>query len=109
MSQPRQPTNLAGAMALDPMFFRDADGKPVTRQRTCLCGRAFTQRLLSERFLAIVEKQSRKAIDVLSKQIPDFYVPVHCPPCERRDLGHAARLAEFAIEPNQRDVGYAAD
>ena len=87
----RQPTSLADAAATDPMF-NVRDGKPVTREQTCECGRPFTQRQLSERFLAIVEKRGRNAMASFAKQIPDFYVPVHCPPCERVDLRRRAEL-----------------
>ncbi len=90
----RQPSSVAGSMGLDPMFRRDDTGKPVARDAKCECGREFTQRQLSERFLEIVEKQSRNAMQTLRKQIPDFFVPVHCPRCERRDLGRQANLED---------------
>ena len=90
----RQPESISSVMAGDPTF-GERDGMPIVRERVCACGRRFTQRQLSERFLTIVANQSKRAIDVLSEQIPGFFVPVHCPPCERRDLGHRARLDEM--------------
>jgi hypothetical protein len=93
-----KPDSLADAIAGDPMFSVDEKGRPVMRQRTCGCGRGYTQRLLSERFLGIVEKQSKRAIGFLSEQIPGFWVPVHCPSCESRDLGRQARIDEAKRE-----------
>lgn len=92
------------------MFSTGANGKAISRDRSCECGQRFTQRLLSERFLAIVEKRGRRAMDLMTQQIPGYFVPVHCPSCERRDLGHAARIAEarHASEP-QPAFGEAAD
>lgn len=83
----------------DPTFAHDASGAPISRQATCECGRRFRQLLLSERVLAMVESHSKRAMATFQQQVPGLYVPVHCPPCERRDLGHAARLAENRAEP----------
>jgi DNA-directed RNA polymerase subunit M/transcription elongation factor TFIIS len=76
--------------AHDPMFAVRSDGEPITRQRTCECGTAFTQRLLSERFCTAVEAAG--GMRAVLRQIPDLYVPVHCPRCERIDLGRQARI-----------------
>ncbi len=92
MTPPVKPID--GLMADNPMFARKADGSPIARQSACECGKKFTQRLLSERFLTIVEKHSRRAMEIFAKQVPGFFVPVHCPKCEGRDLAHAARIAE---------------
>lgn len=91
----RQPTAVPALLERDRMFSHDAEGNAITRTRTCECGRRFTQRLLSARFLEIVEGQSKGALAAVRRDIPDYFVPVHCPPCERRDLGHAARRADF--------------
>ena len=82
-----------------PMFSADGNGQPITRNRTCECGRSFEQTLLSERFLEIVERHSGRAIQMLTQQIPGFFVPVHCPACERKDLGFQARKDEYALSP----------
>lgn len=66
----------------------------VERKRRCECGREFTQRQLTERFVEIAEGYSTRAVALLRAQIPDFFVPVHCPSCERRDLGRQARMDE---------------
>lgn len=95
-------TEVSAIMQRDRMFAVDEQGHPITRERTCECGRKFTQRLLSERFMEIVERHSKRAMDVFLKQVPGFYVPVHCPPCEDRDLGRMARKVELSREP-QRD------
>lgn len=89
-------------------FARDANGVEITRQRTCECGRRFSQNLLSAQFLAIAERQSRHAIDAITRQIPDYFVPVHCPPCESRDLGMQSRKDEYKHGP-QQPYGEAAD
>lgn len=94
-----QPESIGAMMGRDPMFSHGADGEPVTRKAKCECGRGFTQRLLSERFLTIVEAHSRRAIEFTAKQIPGFFVPVHCPACERMDLGMQARRDEYTQQP----------
>jgi hypothetical protein len=79
--------------ALDKTFAKDTDGKPLVRESMCECGRRFRQRLLSERFLTIVEKA--KAMALFQKHVPGFWVPVHCPPCESKELGRMSRMAEY--------------
>lgn len=96
-----QPESVASIVERDPMFSVDVEGHPITRQQTCECGRSFTQRLLSERFLTILETHSKRAIELTAKQIPGFFVPVHCPSCERMDLGMQARKDEYAHQPQQ--------
>lgn len=108
----RQPTPVSDLVRQDRMFAHDEKGAPITRERSCECGARFTQTLLSERFLAIVERQSKRAIDAVTRDVPGYYVPKHCPPCERRDLGHNARLHEArqAARPfGDRDHDHAAD
>lgn len=74
------------------MFSRGANGDTVTRERSCECGRRFTQFQLSERFMLLAEGKSKNAAQLVAKQCPGLFVPVHCPACERRDLGHQSRL-----------------
>jgi hypothetical protein len=88
-------TGLSRALGHDPMFSEDKHGDVITRAATCECGIAFTQRLLSERFLNIVEKQSAAAIAMVTHQSPGYFVPTFCPKCERIDIGHQARLADM--------------
>jgi hypothetical protein len=71
-------------------------GLPIVRRKTCECGREFDQYLLSERQLAAAERM--RLIPLFEQQTKDFRVPVHCPPCERRDLGRQARLDELRAE-----------
>lgn len=71
------------------------DGKaatPVERQATCECGRTFTQSLMAPSELAALERMGR--IKTFMQQIPDCFVPVHCPACERRQLTLQAQLDE---------------
>ena len=101
-----QPESLARLLERDPMFANDAEGNPIHRERTCECGKRFTQRLLSERWLSIAEKA--RAIELVRQQIPGFFVPVHCPQCERRDIGMQARKDEYKHAPKP-SYGEAAD
>jgi hypothetical protein len=91
---------MAATLRGDPMFSHDAAGNPIIREAACECGRRFMQTLLSERFLSIAERQSARAIAAVTEQIPGFFVPVHCPKCERIDLGHTARVAEARSVPD---------
>lgn len=76
----------AQAGAVDPMFAVDQRGRMIQRRTRCECGREFTQKQLSARFLEAVELHSARAIALIEKDIPGMFVPVHCPPCERKDL-----------------------
>lgn len=68
-------------------------GQPVTRQKWCACGERFTQHLLSEEFLSACEAiRGGNPLARVREQIPDFFVPVHCPRCERVDLGRQAAI-----------------
>lgn len=87
-----QPESLAQQMRHNPWFAHDANGDPITRERSCECGVRFTQRLLSERFFRVIQNQGKRCLELFEKQIPQGYVPVHCPKCERRDIGHQARV-----------------
>lgn len=95
----RQPESVAAILTTDPMFANDADGNPIARDRTCECGMKFKQRLLSARWLTIAENAG--AIELVAKQIPEFYVPVHCPKCESRDLAMQSRKDQYKQEPTQ--------
>lgn len=77
------------------MFAHDAHGNPISRDRTCECGRRFSQHQLSETFMRITEGKSKRAAQLVLAQCPGLFVPVHCPACERRDLGRQARLDEM--------------
>ncbi len=103
------PQSLATLTARDPMFSHDEKGNVISRERTCLCGRRFTQRLLSARFLAMCERQSRGAIDAVTRDVPDYFVPVNCPPCERRDIAMSGRVADAKVYRNREERDYAAD
>lgn len=83
------------------------------RSQRCECGRDFRQSKISERFLTVARhwaKNSgqRAAID---KQIPDGWVPLFCPPCERIQIGHEASVAETRAWGNAGRITepYAAD
>lgn len=87
-------STLAKAMDFDsPYFSKDAAGRPITRERACVCGRPYVQALLSDRVLKMVERRGPDAVRKFMAQIPELYVPVECPTCERRSLGHEARKA----------------
>jgi len=106
----RQPTNVAETIQKDRTFANDANGNPIARERVCECGQRFTQRLLSERFLAMVERRGPRAMELMTKQVPGFFVPVHCPKCERVDLGRRMQLDEIRSLPDHyQDKDHAAD
>ncbi len=67
-------------------------GQPITRESRCECGKVFSQSLLSAKQCEAWE--ARGIMGLVLRQIPDLYVPVHCPKCERRDLAHQARIDE---------------
>jgi hypothetical protein len=88
------------------------DGKPrrvyVTRGAVCECGTGFTQRHLSARFLSMCEKwNGGGALRAVERQIPGFFVPVHCPKCERRDLQLEAKRLEYRALPDDYSQGAA--
>lgn len=105
----QRPENIAARLGDNPMFAKDAAGELVTRERKCECGNAFTQRLLSQRFFNIVAKRGPGCLAHFERQIPGGYVPVHCLPCERRDLGRQARMDEQRPQPYHTERDEAAD
>ena len=84
-------TSIAGFDS--PWFAKTAEDAPITRKALCLCGREFVQGLLSKRFTDAVERQGQRAVSEVLRQIPELYVPVNCPSCERRAIAHEARRA----------------
>lgn len=90
-----KPEEIAEIIQRDRTFAHDATGKLITRRQTCECGQSFTQMLLSERFMLIVERRGPMALDAMRREVPDYFVPVHCPPCERKDLSMSARRSSY--------------
>jgi hypothetical protein len=89
----------------DPMFAKNAAGQVITREAVCECTAPFTQIMLSERFMSLVERAGPGALSAVMREIPGLYVPVHCPKCERVDLGHAGRIGDArASAPQNRDL-----
>lgn len=99
----QRPESIVDQLRNNPMFAMDAEGKPIARDRNCECGQKFTQRLLSDRFFRIVAKRGARCLEMFEKQIPQGYVPVHCPRCERRDIGIQARLDDTRPHYTERD------
>lgn len=91
------------ALGTSPWLAVDQRGQPVQRDRTCECGKAFKQSLLSERFRALIAKRGRRCMQLVTEQIPDGYVPVHCHSCERVDLGRQAWLDESRTHSYDRE------
>jgi hypothetical protein len=85
-------SSVAERLQNDPMWAVDDAGRPITREMQCACGRAFTQRKLSERFLRVVAAAGARSSAVFTQQIPDGWLPLWCPPCERNDLGNRAKV-----------------
>lgn len=65
-------------------------GLTIDRPRTCDCGQSFTQMLMATRELEAVERMGH--MKKFLAQIPDLFVPVHCPKCERKQLTLQAQL-----------------
>ena len=61
-----------------------------TRSATCKrCGKGFVQQKLSDRFIETacrVAAREGKETPALLREIPDCFVPLHCPPCERQAM-----------------------
>lgn len=91
----------------DPTFGRNGDGTVITRTARCECGILFEQQQLSERWIEAVERVSPRAVRMMQQQIPDFFVPVHCPKCERVDLGRRFQLD--LVRENEPELSLAAD
>lgn len=73
----------------------------VTRTKACECGRIFTQHQLGERFMLMAERHSESAVGAVMRDIPDLFVPVNCPACERKALGYG-RPDSLRLEPVTR-------
>lgn len=106
----RRATTVGAEIRMDPMFSHDVDGHVVERRARCECGRVFRQVLLSERFLTIVERQGPHAVERFMRQVPQMYVPVFCPRCERADIKRQAmidnyRAVQDAAPPPQPSFG----
>lgn len=101
------PSAVSAAATSSDWFARDEHGATRERTRTCECGRAFKQFLLSERFCALCERRGITAM--VEAQIPGGYVPVHCPRCERVDIGRRARLDAAQYPPDYTERHEAAD
>ena len=68
-------------------------GKLVSRRRVCgRCATEHTQHLLSPAFLEAME--ARGCMALIRRQIPELYVPVMCPACERKDIAYWARVVD---------------
>jgi hypothetical protein len=76
------------------MFAHDVHGNPISRDSSCECGRRFSQHQLSARFMGLAEGKSQRAAQLVAAQCPGLFVPVHCPACERLDLGRQAHVDE---------------
>jgi hypothetical protein len=70
-------------------------GALIERTSTCECGATFVQMQLSAAFLETMERKSPAIVEAFVRQTPGFWVPTHCPPCERKDITHLAHLAEI--------------
>lgn len=74
----------------------------ISRPHTCGCGREYTQYLLSARFCEIVERAN--AMNALLRDVPELYVPVYCPVCERKELGMRERPSSGWLIPVPRRI-----
>lgn len=86
-------------------------GQLIERSAVCECGAAFQQMQLSATWLETMERRRPRVIALLQDQAPGFWIPAHCPPCERVQLGHQARIDEAqnaprvaSTVPDRRDI-----
>lgn len=68
----------------------DLAGRVIDRAAVCACRRQFTQYQLSVSQCAAWERLG--VMPNVLRQIPELYVPVHCPGCESKDLGRQAQI-----------------
>lgn len=81
-------------------------GQRVQRQVTCHCGQVFTQQQLSAAYQELVDAAGERARRAMQAQIPDGFVPRHCPACERRTLAfYPVAGAEPAPDRRSRAAG----
>lgn len=85
------------------------DGHEVTRRNTCGCGKEYTQWQISFRFVeSLAQGRGEKCAKMFLDCIPNGWVPVFCPSCERRDLNMLGNRVHFPPLPDdRRDRGVA--
>lgn len=88
--------------SVDGWFAKDENGKVIEIPATCRCGREYTQKVLSHRFMEIVERRGPKAVDILMRDVPSLRVPVDCPACESKALGYARPSVDTWMVPVRR-------
>jgi hypothetical protein len=72
----------------------DRAGQLIERRATCQCGSEFAQMQLSASWLSTMERRNPQIVQAFAQQTPGFWVPAHCPPCERKDLTLRAQIDE---------------
>lgn len=77
--------HLAGWLA------RNEKGDVITRSAQCECGNLFQQSMLNPAFIDSSPGVAREFM----RQIPDGWVPIFCPSCERKDLARQANRVHF--------------
>ena len=67
-------------------MWRRKDGRYVTRECVCKCGREFTQRQVSKKFVDKSLRPFGNALAQFQALAPTGFLPLNCIPCERRAL-----------------------
>lgn len=67
---------------------KDDKGKVVTRAATCECGESYKQSMLNPEFIDASPRVAQQFV----RHIPDGWVPIYCPKCERLDLQRIANM-----------------
>ena len=73
---------------------------PETRDAVCAaCGAAFTQHKVAPRFTALAREHG----PALDRVVPDGWVPLDCPRCERRNLA-GGRTAQEVLRWTEKSA-----
>ncbi len=80
---------------MNDMLAVDEKGQTISRDVYCRrCGKPHQQFQLAMHYLDSVARISEGALTAMTQQVPGFWVPVYCPPCERKDLGFGQHVVD---------------
>lgn len=87
---------------------KDANGGEVTQRAKCGCGKEYTQWKIAFRFVeSLAEGRGAHAAKMFLDCIPNGWVPVFCPTCERRDLNMLGNRVWMPAPPSDERRGAA--
>lgn len=80
---------------MDALWRKDKNGKFITREMQCDCGKAFVQTQVSKRFVQMFLPNDN-CIRLFKHASPEGFLPCFCPPCERKAIGREGDAAQAA-------------